>query len=105
MLIVCVFQVLNHLHKKLKNMSKKSEASKKKVLFPSVCAPCHCLGLGLFAFFISLTSTQCGKGRRSNAGRGRKVSSGGAAGDRAAAPQVDRGLGGGAACVFWIPSP
>lgn len=26
-----VFQVLNHLHKKLRNMSKKSEASKKKV--------------------------------------------------------------------------
>lgn len=25
------FQVLNHLHKKLRNMSKKSEASKKKV--------------------------------------------------------------------------
>lgn len=26
-----LFQVLNHLHKKLRNMSKKSEASKKKV--------------------------------------------------------------------------
>lgn len=34
--LVCVFQVLNHLHKKLKNMSKKSEASKKKVMITNI---------------------------------------------------------------------
>lgn len=39
------FQVLNHLHKKLKNVSKKSELSKKKV------------GEGAFLFlFFALTS-------------------------------------------------
>lgn len=60
-LLVCVFQVLNHLHKKLKNMSKKSEASKKKVIFTNIYSICHISELSSFLFLIILISTTaCG---------------------------------------------